>query len=391
MRRTIITRVLLPGCLLSAAWTATQQSDVTLRIAAPTEDTFVQGPTRLVAKIDPPASARRVSQVTFFVEGQKICTLSRAPYECDWDAGERIKEYQIRAVATLRDGGRLYQNVRTKGIDIAESVDVDVIQITAVVTDGDGRFVKGLTQKDFTVYEDDRPQPISFFASENIPLELVAALDVSSSMEGALSAVKESAKRFLAGMRPRDQVTLLAFNDIIFTLARRETDQEARERAIDLMAPWGGTALHDVIIRSADLLGRQSGRRSILLFSDGDDQSSIASLQDAIRRIEASDATIYAIGQGRAVHNRDLQQLMRRIANVSGGRPFFTEDQKELDVIFTEILEDLRNQYFLTYPAPSSKRDGQFHKIRLQVGGGKYKVRTREGYRLLPTSERGRP
>jgi len=389
MRQTTWTRFLLLGCVLSAAWTAGRQPEPALRIAAPTSETYLSGPTRLVAAFDPPAAARRVTQVTFFADTRQVCVITRPPFACDWDAGDQVLEHQIRATATLRGGGRLVASVRTKGVEFADSVDVDVVQVTAVVTDRNGRFAKGLKKEAFTVYEDGKPQPITNFASENIPLEMVAALDVSSSMEEALPGVKESAKRFLAGLRPLDQVTLLSFNDNIFTLARRATDQHERARVIDRMAPWGGTALHDVIIRAADLLGRQSGRRSIVLFSDGDDQSSIAPLEAAITRTEGSDATIYAIGQGRATQNKELQALMRQIATRSGGRAFFTAKDNELDGIFAEILEDLRNQYLLGYPAPSSNRDGKWHDIKLQVRGGPYKVRAREGYRLINNSTWG--
>jgi VWFA-related protein len=260
---------------------------------------------------------------------------------------------------------------------------VDVVQVTAVVTDG-GRFVRGLRQGDFKVFEDDRPQTITNFAAENIPLELVTAIDVSSSMTDALPVVKESAKRFLSALQTNDQVTVLGFNDYIFTLARRTTDQTARVRAIDRMAPWGGTALYDVTIRSIELLGRQQGRRSIVLFSDGDDQSSHAPIEAAIARAEGSDATIYAIGQGRAVRASNLQDLLRRFATISGGRAFFTDDVVKLGSVFDEILDDLRNQYLLSYPAPGTQRDGAWHRIRVEVQGGKYHVRARQGYRLSP-------
>lgn len=382
MRRVRWSRLLLLGCLAGAAGMAAGQPEAHVRIAAPTDGTYVTGPTRIVAVFDPPAVARRVREVKFFANTRQVCVISRPPFECDWDAGDKVEEHQIRVTASLRSGDRLVANVRTKGVAYAESVDVDVIQVTAVVTDRDGRFVKGLTKDDFAIYEDGTPQPITHFASENIPLEMVTALDVSSSMTDALPRVKTSAKRFLAGLRPNDQVTLLSFNDIIFTLARRATDQPARERAIDLMAPWGGTALHDVIIQAANLLGRQTGRRSIVLFSDGDDQSSIAPLEAAITRTEESDATIYAIGQGRATHSAELQALMRRIATRSGGRAFFTERDEELDLVFERILDDLRHQYLLAYPAPGSVRDGKWHDIKVVVDGGKYKVRAREGYRL---------
>ena len=117
---------------------------------------------------------------------------------------------------------------------------------------------------------------------------------------------------------------MLGFNDNIFTPARRSTDQAARAKAIARLAPWGGTALYDVIIRALDLLGRQSGRRALLVFSDGEDQSSHASMASVVTRAEASDATIYMIGQGRALQATALQQLMKRLATGSGGRAFFS-------------------------------------------------------------------
>jgi len=320
--------------------------------------------------------------VTLFADGRQICEVARPPYECDWNAGEQIVAHQIRAVATLKSGSRIVHNVLTRKLDYVESVDVDVVQITAVVTDGNGRFVKGLKASDFKVIDDGQPQTITHFASENIPLELVTAIDVSASMIDALPGVKTAAKRFLSGVEPRDQVTVLGFNDNIFTLARRSTDQSVRSRAIDRLAAWGGTALYDVIVEAIEALGRQSGRRSLVLFSDGDDKSSHATVETAIARTEASDATIYAVGQGRAVHSRDLQRLMERLAETSGGRSFFSEDPRKLDGIFAEIMDDIRNQYLLAYPAREDKRDGGWHKIQVEARGGKLHVRARQGYRM---------
>lgn len=373
--------VSLVAALATVAIPAGQQA-IRIRIASPTADAYVAGPVRLVALIEPGASSREVTLLTFFADGKQVCAMAAPPFECDWNAGERIAAHQIRAVATLANGTRVVQTVRTRDIDVAETVDVDVVQISAVVTDDNGRFVRGLKRADFKVEEDGKPQALTHFAAENIPLELIAAIDVSGSMSEAMPEVKAAATTFLGGLQPRDQVTLLGFNDNIFTLARRSTDQAARARAIDRLAAWGGTALYDVIIQAVDLLGRQSGRRSIVLFSDGDDQSSRAPLDAAIARTEGSDATIYAIGQGRAVHSRDLQKLLQRLADLSGGRAFFTDDPAKLQTIFGQILEDIRNQYLLAYPTPDNARNGAWHKIQVKVGGGKYHVRARQGYRL---------
>jgi len=358
-----------------------QQPPFTVRITSPADEGYVSGLFRLTAVIEPATASRQVKELVFFADGRKVCTLSREPFHCDWDAGDQIVEHTIRVTAEHVKGGRTATTVHTKGLKVSEAVDVDVVQFTAVVTDGDGRFVKGLKPEDFSVFDNNRPQKITSFESENISLEMVVALDVSSSMRVALPHVKESSTRFLAGLRDTDQVTLLGFNDNVFMLAPRSRDQSARVKAIDLMRAWGGTALYDVVLNGLNILSRHPGRRAMLLFSDGDDQSSHATLEAAVARAEGSDATIYVIGQGRAIRAHELQTLLKRFASISGGRAFFTEDISRLDKFFEEILDDLSNQYLISYGYPDNERDGRLHSIRVEVGAGKYHVRAREGYR----------
>lgn len=371
------------ACVAAAVVCAAPQAP-SIRIASPTDGTYLMGAVRLTIAFEPVAVVHQVQHVRWFADGKQVCTSSVPPYSCEWDAGGMVNEHLIRVVATLRNGERLIANSRTASVEYAEAVDVDVIQITAVVTDGNGRFVTGLKAGDFKVYDDDKPQQLTNFASENIPLEIAVALDVSSSMQDALPAVKRHATNFLAQLQPSDQVTVLGFNDNIFTFARRSTDQAARAKAIARLAPWGGTALYDTIIHALDLLGRQSGRRALLVFSDGEDQSSHAPIASVVKRADASDATIYMIGQGRAVHAIALQQLMRHLASGSGGRAFFSDQEAKLETIFQEVIEDLRHQYLLGYPAPDSARNGGSHRIRVEVPGHGYGVRARQGYRLSP-------
>jgi VWFA-related protein len=379
----VVPRALAASALIAAAALtgAAQQAPVSLRIVSPTSDAYLSGPVRLAARIEPPAATRLVKRVVFFADGPQVCTIVTPPFDCEWDAGDRVEEHQIRAVALMSDGSRLVATVRTPGARYVETSHVDIVQVTAVVTDRDGRFVHGLTQKDFRLYEDDRQQPVTHFASQNIPLELVTAIDISSSMTDALTGVKQAAKQFLAGLEAGDQVTVLGFNENIFTLARRATDPEVRARAVDRLAPWGGTALYDAIVRAVDVLGRQTGRRAIVLFTDGDDQSSHATLNAAIARTEGSDATIYPIGQGRAVSTSQFQQLLKRLAATSGGRAFFTEDPAALTTAFNDILADLRGQYLIAFAPSSTARDGSWHRIRVEVTGN-HLVRARQGYRL---------
>ena len=370
--------------MAAAVCAAPRSQAPSVRITSPADGSYLMGAVRFTIAFEPAAVVNQVQNVRWFADGKQVCTASVPPYSCEWDAGGSVTEHLIRAVATLRNDERLVASARTKSVEYTEAVDVDVIQLTAVVTDGDGRFVSGLKAEDFKVYEDDKPQPLSNFAAENIPLELVVALDVSSSMQDALPAVKRHATSFLAQLQPTDQVTVLGFNDNIFTPARRSTDQAARAKAIARLAPWGGTALYDVIVRALDLLGRQSGRRALLVFSDGEDQSSHVSMPAVVTRAEASDATIYMIGQGRALSATALQQLMKQLAAGSGGRAFFSDQEARLEAIFLEIVEDLRHQYLLGYPAPDTARNGQQHRIRVEIPGRGYTVRARQGYRLSP-------
>lgn len=367
---------MLVGAVLGAAQTGQ------LRITAPTESTYLAGEVLLRATVEPASAVKDVVDVTFFADGAKACAVIAAPFECQWDAGARIKAHQIRVVATLKNGERLVQTVTTRNLEYVENVDVDVVRVTVVVTDDHGRFVPGLKQNDFQVSEDGAPQKISAFSDERTPLELVTAIDVSSSVTEALPDMKGSATRFLGGLAATDQATVLGFNDSIYTLARRSTDQAMRERAIGRLRAWGGTALYDAIVHAIDVLDRQTGRRAIVLFTDGEDQNSHAPMGTAIAQVEASDAMIYVVGQGRAVHSKGLQKLLQRIATTSGGRAFFSNTPQKLDQAFGEILDDLHHQYSISYPAPDDQRDGKWHSISIKAGGGKYKVRARSGYRM---------
>jgi Ca-activated chloride channel family protein len=262
-------------------------------------------------------------------------------------------------------------------------VDVDVVHITASVTDGSGRFVKGLARQRFKVFEDRAQQDITYFAAENVPLEIIVAVDVSGSMTDAMPQLKQATKKFLSALRPNDRVTVIGFNDNVFTLARPGTDLAARLRAVDRLAPWGGTALYDVIVQAVDQLGRQPGRRVLVVFTDGEDLNSHVPVEAAETRLEASDVVLYPIGQGRAGTTKVLTEILERLARKTGGRAFFQEE-KELEGVFGNILEELSNQYLLGYVPKNSRRDGAWRAVRVELSDKGLHVRARQGYRLMP-------
>jgi Ca-activated chloride channel family protein len=350
-----------------------------LEIVSPLSDAYISGTTVLRATLTPADAATRL---VFSVDGKQVCDAGAPPFECSWEAGPNIAAHQIRVVADLKAGGRVIRTVRTKSLGYAEKVDVDVVQIITTVMDGTGHFVTGLPKSAFHIEEDGKPQTISHFGAEDVPLELVVACDVSGSMAPAMPRLKQAVKDFLAAVPTRDQVTLIGFNDSIFALTRRASNPADRLKAVDRLAPWGATALYDVILRSVDMLGKQPGRRAIIVFSDGEDQGSHASITDVERRLQASDVTLYMIGQGRGVEVAALKTVMQRLVEPTGGRALFTDNIDQLHLAFSDLLEELSNQYLLGYEPTNLKRDDTFRKISVRVDG-QSRIRARQGYRAV--------
>jgi len=365
----------------SAALLRSQQDDPSngprVQILSPGDDAYVSGPTLLRARVDPPGS---VARIIFYADGRQVCELTKMPFECDWDAGPMIAEHQVRVAVTLVGGGRVVQTVRTKSVGYAERVEVDVVQVTVTVMDGKGHFVRGLPRSAFHISEDGQAQSISHFASEDVPLELVVAVDISGSMTPAMPKLKVAVKEFLAAIPSENVVTLLGFNDNIFTIMRRTKDPGERVKSVDRLAPWGSTALYDVMLRGVDMLGRQTGRKALIVFTDGEDQGSHASISDVERRLQSSDVTLYMIGQGRGVTTEGLRKIMQRLSAPTGGRALFTDSIDELHDAFGELLDELSNQYLLGYPPTNAHHDDAWHRIKVDVDGY-HQIRARQGYR----------
>jgi VWFA-related protein len=354
--------------------------DVAVSITSPDADSYAAGTVTLRAAITPGRRVKDIARALFYVDGRLVCTVMEPTrLECPWDAGAQIKEHVIRAVIELHGGTRAVTSMRTKGLDLAEAVRVEITQVTAVVHNR-GRFIKGLPPTAFRLLEDNVPQKITHFSSEGSPLDLVIAIDVSESMTQAMPQLKNAVKKFLSALSPKDQVTLSAFNDSLFTLSRRDSTPEQRLRAVDRLAPWGGTALYDVIVRGLQQLSKQSGRRVLVVFSDGDDKSSHSTLQAVEQAVRASDATLFMVALGRGVRNAALKSSIERFVDMSGGRALFVERSDRLDEPFAEILEELSNQYLIGYESSNGRRDGAWREIKVELPEHGYEVRARQGY-----------
>ena len=353
-----------------------------LAISVPVDGAYVSGSVTLKVDLNPEGLA--VRRMTFGVDGKTLCAVEHPPFECAWDAGATVAAHDVRVVAELPDGRRLAAQARTKGSSFAATSDADVVQVAATVLDKDGKPVRGLTRESFRVFEDGVEQPVTHFIGPDAPSDLVVAVDTSASMGPSMPVCREAVKAFLGGLRPDDHLTLLAFNDNLFTLARRETNPAARLQAVERLTPWGGTALYDVTLRGLQLLGQQGGRHALVAFTDGEDTASHATAQDVDRRVQVTDVPIYVIAQGRGIKERQLKDVLNRLADVTGGRAFYTQRIEELEGAFAEIAEDLASQYVLGYEPQNLVRDGSWRTIRVEVVGTRRPVRARQGYRAEP-------
>jgi len=379
--------VMAAACALSLA--ASGQQTATLRITSPVSDTVVSGPIRIEISIEPASTISAVQSVIFSVDGRTVCTVEKPPFVCAWDPGDVVRGHHIRVVAALAEGGKISGNVHTTDLGYTERVRTDAVLVPVIVTHG-GQFVRGLTQQDFEIVEDGVKQSIASLVSEDAPLDLVLAIDVSGSMEHALDDVKAAVKQLLTKLRPGDGVTIIGFNDTMFLATEREKDQQAREQAVDLLTSWGGTALYDATVRAIDQVSREWGRKGIVIFSDGDDRNSITPRATATARVQASDAMLYTVGFGGGATVPGLRQKLEDYAHATGGRAFFPQRTEDLNKVFDEIVSELANQYVLSYSSTNLKQDNSWRNIKVRVKSGKYEVRARDGYRAHGPQRAGR-
>jgi Ca-activated chloride channel family protein len=254
---------------------------------------------------------------------------------------------------------------------------VNVVEVYAAVVDGSGAPVTGLGRGDFTILEDGTPQTISTFAEGDFPLSVALAIDRSFSMKAQLPGALSAARTFLGELRPADQSMIVAIGSEIETVAPLSTDRQAQLGALDALQPWGTTGLYDAIVLSIDAIQSATGRRALVLLSDGNDRYSRAAAADALDRARRADVMTYPIALGRA-----RPPLFADLAVLTGGRSFQPRDSAQLMTTMRAIASELRHQYLLGYTPsrPLGGGDAQWRAITVRVNRAGVTVRARDGY-----------
>ncbi len=270
-------------------------------------------------------------------------------------------------------------------------VDTDLVTFTVTVTDQYGRYVSGLTQKAFTVFEDKQEQEITYFSDDDAPVSVGVVFDVSGSMSGEkISRARQALSRFIQTSHNSDEYFLIGFNSRAQLLMDRTRDGDAVLDKLTFIQTRGQTALYDACYLGVEKVTRGAHpKRALILISDGQDNDSRYTFNEVRRLLRESDVVLYGIGilggadPGSAL-GMDGQAKLDELASVSGGKAFFPNTGAEMDEIFERIALELRHQYSIGYKPKNFANDGKWHKIKVKVqpprGLPRLFVRSREGY-----------
>jgi Ca-activated chloride channel family protein len=258
------------------------------------------------------------------------------------------------------------------------------VALYATVTDGQKRLVPDLTQEDFTIFDNDKPQSIDLFLNEVQPITVVVMLDTSASMTGNLELLGQAAEQFLLRMLPKDKGMVGAFNDKIeFSPATFTGDRDRLVRALRDLDFGNPTRLYDAIAASMDRLHKVDGRRVVLVFTDGDDTGSRADSGSVLEQARREEVMIYAIGLRSDYFNGARQVRskpdsgLKRLAEETGGGYFELDDRTDLAPTFTRVAQELHSQYLLGFTPMAL--DGKIHRITVRAKPGMV-VRARRSY-----------
>ena len=267
---------------------------------------------------------------------------------------------------------------------------IELVSLSVTVMDGP-KYVTGLEQDDFEIFEDGAQQSISFFSHLQQPVALAILLDTSNSMEDKIGTAQEAAIGFVRRMKKNDAIEVIEFNSQVRIPQPFTNDVTSLERAIRATTVNGSTSLYNAIYVSLKQLkderaksAEEIRRQAIIVLSDGDDTSSVIEYDDVLDLAKRSETAIYAIGLRQQETGRgkfkEAEFVLRQLSQETGGRVFFPTSVAELPKIYEQISEELASQYSIGYTSKNPMRNGAWRKIEVRVNKPGLLARTRRGY-----------
>ncbi len=315
-------------------------------------------------------------------------------------------------VTTSRVTAQPQSDIKDEDLGEAIKVDVDVVSLYCTVHNKQNGLVSSLEKGDFDLAADSKPQTIKSFTREPaIPLTMGLLIDVSGSQANMIEPERQAGSQFFSSvLRKKDVAFLISFGadsdllqDITGTprllqqgLGRLKPNfgySGPTSGPVPTMSHQAGTVLYDAVYLAAhDVLASESGRKAIILITDGEDEGSKLSVKDAIEAAQKADTIIYSIlyvdrrFYGGFQVGYSGESVLKQMSEETGGRLFTVGGKNTLDAIFGQIQEEMRTQYLIGYTPTNSNKDGSFRKIDLKTHDKDFKVQVRKGYYAMPNA-----
>jgi VWFA-related protein len=268
---------------------------------------------------------------------------------------------------------------------------VDIVSLNVTVTDAATHYITDLEEGDFLVFEDGIKQNVTFFSRRQSPIALSLLLDSSASMEEHLPVLQTAATNFVHKLKSNDIAQVIDFDSRVEIRQGFTGNQAELDAAISQLAAGGSTSLHNAIyialkeLRKVRAVNEEDVRRqALIVFSDGEDTSSLVSFDEVLDLAKRSETSIYTIAlRGADVQAkgfREAEFVMRTLAQETGGRAFFPAKIEDLNGVYSQIADELASQYTLGYTSANPRRDGAWRRIVVQVSRPNVTPRTKKGY-----------
>ena len=352
-----------------------------VRITSPLGRSGTPGSIRIVAQIQSDPGVQ-LGPVQFFIDGQLFRTDDDgAPYVVEWTDENPFEKREIAVAVADSLGRESRDRVVLEPYEIIEESQITSVLVEASVQDKAGQFVKTLAPSTFTLLEDGVPQVLDLARHESVGATFALLIDSSGSMSRRLGFVQRTAALLSEYMTPLDRTIVAPFSKQVLSTTGPTDDRRTVAEAISAIRSSGGTAILDSLVQLSGKFPDDTGRRAIILITDGYDENSTATVDEALAALKTARVTVYAIAIG-GVAGISLkgEKVLRRIATETGGRVFLPSTEAQLEFIHTALAADVQNRYLLTYTPANQTQDGKWRQIAVQVPDPAYRVTARPGY-----------
>jgi VWFA-related protein len=339
------------------------------------------GRTEAVAEVTVP-SERRVELVEFRLNDKLVAKVTRPPWAATIEVPQQGDTVYLTVAAQLDDGSRAEDVRFLRSPSYVEELAVNLVELYTTVLDGSGQLARGLTADDFEVVENGQPQKIAKFELvENLPLTLGILIDTSGSMASSLGEAQRAAGGFLERMvRPGDRCFTLTFSDRPVLRMPLTDDPRAAAQSLERLQADGSTSIHDALVHSLFYYRGTHGQRALVLLSDGDDNTSQLTYDEALEYAKRSGVAIFTIGLKIPAHSLGIRGKLNRLGELTGGRVFYVGKAAELAGVYAEIERELRSRYLLAFQSGVQAGAGGYRQIEVKMRKPGLKARTARGY-----------